>query len=139
MNLLRPVEVRALLRLPLFMSRVPCGSPDSAHDHVEQRLDLNDLLVQRPESTYYIRVSGDSMKDAGIDDGDLLVVDNGIAADHGDIVVAAVNGEFTVKKLQLRPDVRLLAMNKAWPPIVLAEEEQLDIFGVVTFTIKAME
>ncbi|MCP1438567.1 DNA polymerase V [Erwinia persicina] len=139
MNLLRPVEVRALLRLPLFMSRVPCGSPASAHDHVEQRLDLNDLLVQRPESTYYIRVSGDSMKDAGIDDGDLLVVDNGIAADHGDIVVAAVNGEFTVKKLQLRPDVRLLAMNKAWPPIVLAEEEQLDIFGVVTFTIKAME
>lgn len=139
MNLLRPVEVRALLRLPLFMSRVPCGSPTSAHDHVEQRLDLNDLLVQRPESTYYIRVSGDSMKDAGIDDGDLLVVDNGIAADHGDIVVAAVNGEFTVKKLQLRPDVRLLAMNKAWPPIVLAEEEQLDIFGVVTFTIKAME
>ncbi|WP_312042351.1 translesion error-prone DNA polymerase V autoproteolytic subunit [Erwinia sp.] len=139
MNLLRPAEVRTLLQLPLFMSRIPCGSPASVHDHVEQRLDLNELLVQRPQSTYYIRVSGDSMKDAGIDDGDLLVVDNGLAADHGDIVVAAVNGEFTVKKLQLRPDVRLLAMNAAWSPIVLAAEEQLDIFGVVTFTIKAME
>lgn len=139
MNLLRPAEVRALVQLPLFLTRVPCGAPANAYDHVEQRLDLNDLLVQRPESTYYIRVSGDSMKDAGIDDGDLLVVDNSLAADHGDIVVAAVNGEFTVKKLQLRPDVRLLAMNTAWQPIVLAEEEQLDIFGVVTFTIKAME
>ncbi|MBV4368517.1 translesion error-prone DNA polymerase V autoproteolytic subunit [Erwinia sp. BNK-24-b] len=139
MNLLRPAEVRALVQRPLFLYRVPCGSPGGAHDHVEQRLDLNDLLVQRPEHTYYIRVSGDSMKDAGIDDGDLLVVDNGLTADHGDIVVAAVNGEFTVKKLQLRPDVRLLAMNQAWPPIILAEEEQLEIFGVVTFTIKAME
>ncbi|MEI2265905.1 translesion error-prone DNA polymerase V autoproteolytic subunit [Erwinia sp. CGal63] len=139
MNLLRPAEVRALVQLPLFLTRVPCGSPAAAQDHIEQRLDLNDLLVQRPESTYYIRVSGDSMRDAGIDDGDLLVVDNGIIADHDDIVVAAVNGEFTVKKLQLRPDVRLLAMNAAWPPIVLAEEEQLEIFGVVTFTIKSME
>jgi len=139
MNLLRPAEVRALVRLPLFLARVPCGSPSGAHDHIEQRLDLNDLLVQRPESTYYIRVSGDSMRDAGIDDGDLLVVDKAITAEHGDIVVAAVNGEFTVKKLQLRPCVRLLAMNAAWPPIELAEEEQLEIFGVVTFTIKAME
>ncbi|WP_147194227.1 translesion error-prone DNA polymerase V autoproteolytic subunit [Pantoea sp. MBD-2R] len=139
MNFLRPPEVQALVQLPLFLARVPCGSPFSAQDYVEQRLDLNELLIQRPESTYYIRVSGDSMKDAGIDDGDLLVVDKSLTADQGDIVVAAINGEFTVKKLQLRPDVRLLPMNDAWVPIILQAEEQLEIFGVVTFTIKAME
>lgn len=139
MNFLLPAEVTAWLPLPLYITRVPCGSPGPAQDDVEQRLDLNDLLVQHPASTYFIKVSGDSMKDAGIADGDLLVVDKALTAGHGDIVVAAVDGEFTIKKLQLTPDVKLLAMNEAWPSIALRGEAQLDIFGVVTFTIKAME
>ncbi|WP_338558802.1 translesion error-prone DNA polymerase V autoproteolytic subunit [Erwinia sp. E_sp_B04_7] len=139
MNFLQPSEVRDNLPLPFFLARVPCGSPSSAEDDVGQRLDLNNLLIQRPDATYFIKVSGESMKDAGINDGDLLVVDNSLTADHGDIVVAAVNGEFTVKKLHLRPVVQLVAMNEAWAPIVLAEDEKLEIFGVVTFTIKAME
>lgn len=74
-----------------------------AQDDVEQRLDLNDLLVQHPASTYFIKVSGDSMKDAGIADGDLLVVDKALTAGHGDIVVAAVDGEFTIKNCSSRP------------------------------------
>lgn len=139
MNLLLPTEVTPLLPLPLYLTRVPCGLPGPAQDDVEQRLDLNDLLIQHPTSTYFIKVSGDSMKDAGIGDGDLLVVDKALTAGHGDIVVAAVDGEFTIKKLQLTPEVKLLAMNDAWPPIALKGEEKLDIFGVVTFTIKAME
>ena len=139
MNLLQLAEVRDTLSLPLFLARVPCGSPFTAEDDVGQPMDLNNLLIQHPDATYFIKVSGESMKDAGINDGDLLVVDNSLTAGHGDIVVAAIDGEFTVKKLHLRPVVQLVAMNEDWPPIVLAGEDKLDIFGVVTFTIKAME
>lgn len=139
MNLLQIAEVRKSLHLPLFLARVPCGTPCTAGDDIGQRLDLNNLLIQRPDSTYFIKVSGESMKDAGINDGDLLVVDNSLTAGHGDIVVAAIDGEFTVKKLQLRPTVQLIAMNARWAPIVLSGEDKLEIFGVVTFTIKAME
>lgn len=139
MNLLQPAVRNAVMRLPLYLERVPCGLPFSAQDGVEQRLDLNELLIQRPGATYFIRVSGESMTGAGINDGDLLIVDKSIMASHGDIVVAAVDGEFTVKKLQLVPDVRLIAMNDRWPAIIPSGEESLEIFGVVTFTVKAME
>lgn len=72
-----------------------------AQDYVEKRIDLNELLVQHPSATYFVKAAGDSMIDAGIDEGDLLVVDSARKAEHGDIVIAAVGGEFTVKKLQL--------------------------------------
>ena len=84
-----------------------------------------------------LRCHGDSMIDAGIDEGDLLVVDSARKAEHGDIVIAAVGGEFTVKKLQLLPRVQLNPMNPAYSPIVVGREETLDIFGVVTYIIKA--
>ena len=76
---------------------MPCGFPSPAQDYIEQRLDLNDLLVQRPSATYFVRASGDSMTEGGISDGDMLVVDSSLTAGHGDIVVAAVDGAFTVK------------------------------------------
>lgn len=79
-----------------------CGFPSPAQDYVEKRIDLNELLVQHPSATYFVKAAGDSMIDAGIDEGDLLVVDSARKAEHGDIVIAAVGGEFTVKKLQLR-------------------------------------
>ncbi|ARJ43960.1 DNA polymerase V [Pantoea alhagi] len=139
MDFIRPAELRAILHLPLFIERVACGFPSPAQDYIEQRLDLNDLLVQRPSATYFVRVSGDSMIEGGISDGDMLVVDCSLTPEHGDIVVAAVEGEFTVKKLQLRPRVQLVPMNPAYRPIVLNSEEGLQIFGVVTFTIKAVK
>lgn len=139
MEFIRPVELGALLRLPLFVERVPCGFPSPAQDYIEQRLDLNDLLVQRPSATYFVRVSGDSMVEGGISDGDMLVVDSSLTAAHGDIVVAAVDGAFTVKKLELRPRVRLMPMNPAWRPVIPCGEEGLEIFGVVTFVIKSVK
>ena len=139
MEFIRPVELGALLRLPLFVERVPCGFPSPAQDYIEQRLDLNDLLVQRPSATYFVRASGDSMTEGGISDGDMLVVDSSLTAGHGDIVVAAVDGALTVKKLELRPRVRLMPMNPAWRPIIPSGEEGLEIFGVVTFVIKAVK
>jgi DNA polymerase V len=110
--------------------------PSPAQDYVEDRLDLNRLAVRHPSATYFIKVSGDSMIGAGIGDGDLLVVDRSLNAEHGDIVVASVAGEFTVKELQTRPVLRLLPHNARYQPITFQSEEELQIFGVVTHTLK---
>lgn len=97
--------------LPLFLEKISASFPSPAQDYVEQRLDLNQLCVKRPAATYFVRVSGDSMIDAGIYPDDLLVVDRSIAAKHSDIVIASLNGEFTVKKLGLTPFM-LIPRNK---------------------------
>lgn len=138
MQFFKPADIRAIMPIPLFIDRVPCGYPSPAQDYVEQRVDLNELILRRPSATYFIKVSGESMIDAGICDGDMLVVDSSITAKHGDIVVAAVAGEFTVKRLCISPAVQLMPMNDAYRPITFGSEDELQIFGVVTFTIKAM-
>lgn len=132
----RPAEWREIMAVPLFSDLVPCGFPSPAADYVEQRIDLNELLVSHPSSTYFVKAAGDSMNEAGINDGDLLVVDSARTADHGDIVIAAVEGEFTVKRLQLRPTVQLIPMNSAYSPIMVGSEDTLDVFGVVTYIVK---
>ncbi|MCK6669122.1 translesion error-prone DNA polymerase V autoproteolytic subunit [Enterobacter asburiae] len=137
MEFIRPTELREIVSLPLFSDLVQCGFPSPAADYVEQRIDLNELLVSHPSSTYFVKAAGDSMIEAGISDGDLLVVDSSRTAEHGDIVIAAVEGEFTVKRLQMRPTVQLIPMNSAYSPIVVGSEDTLDVFGVVTFIVKS--
>lgn len=137
MEFIRSTELREIIDLPLFSDLVQCGFPSPAADYVEQRIDLNELLVAHPSSTYFVKAAGDSMIEAGISDGDLLVVDSSRTAEHGDIVIAAVEGEFTVKRLQLRPTVQLIPMNSAYPPIIVGSEDTLDVFGVVTFIVKS--
>ncbi|WP_368525549.1 translesion error-prone DNA polymerase V autoproteolytic subunit [Enterobacter asburiae] len=136
MDTLFSYHPKQVIELPLFLERVVCGFPSPAQDYVEDRLDLNRLAVRHPSATYFIKVSGDSMIGAGIGDGDLLVVDRSLNADHGDIVVASVAGEFTVKELQTRPVLRLLPHNARYQPITFQSEEELQIFGVVTHTLK---
>ncbi|MEQ4582965.1 MAG: translesion error-prone DNA polymerase V autoproteolytic subunit [Pantoea agglomerans] len=137
MEFIKPADIRAVMPLPLYIERVPCGFPSPAQDYVEQRIDLNALMVQHPSATYFVRVSGESMIEAGINDGDMLVVDSSLTASHGDIVVAAVEGEFTVKRLQLHPCLQLMPMNTKFKPIAIQPEDALEVFGVVTFVIKA--
>lgn len=137
MQFIKPAELREIAALPLYSDLVQCGFPSPADDYVEQRIDLNELLVHHPSATYFVKAAGDSMMEGGISDGDLLVVDSSLTADHGDIVIAQVDGDFTVKRLQLRPTVQLNPMNSAWSPIVIGCEDRLDIFGVVTFIVKA--
>ncbi|BBV40417.1 translesion error-prone DNA polymerase V autoproteolytic subunit [Citrobacter portucalensis] len=134
-----PTELRPIVALPLFSDRVPCGFPSPAQDYVEKRIDLNELLIQHPSATYFVKSSGDSMIGAGISSGDLLIVDSARKATHGDIVIAAVDGEFTVKRLQLHPTVMLLPENSVYPPITIGSEDTLDIFGVVTFIVKSTD
>ncbi len=138
MEFYQPAELRVLLSLPLFISRVPCGFPSPAQDYVEQRIDLNHLLVSHPSSTYFIKVSGDSMIEGGISDGDMLVVDSAIGAEHGDVVVAALAGEFTVKQLMLKPALHLRPMNAAYAIIPIPDPDQFEIFGVVKHVIKTL-
>lgn len=138
MRFFQPADFpRAVVALPLFSDLVQCGFPSPAADYVEQRIDLNELLIHHPSATYFVKAAGDSMVEAGISDGDLLVVDSSRTAQHGDIVIAAVDGEFTVKRLQLRPTIQLNPMNSAYSPIIVSNEDTLDIFGVVTFIVKA--
>ncbi|MBJ3590220.1 translesion error-prone DNA polymerase V autoproteolytic subunit [Salmonella enterica subsp. enterica serovar Saintpaul] len=132
-----PAELRQIVALPLFSDLVTCGFPSPAQDYVEKRIDLNELLVKHPSATYFVKSAGDSMTGAGIGNGDLLVVDSARKPAHGDIVIAAVDGEFTVKRLQLHPTVMLMPENSVYPPIMIGSEDTLDIFGVVTFIVKS--
>lgn len=136
MRMLKPAEISKIAHFPLYLERVPCGFPSPAQDYVEQQLDFNTLMVQHPRSTYIVKASGDSMIEGGIGDGDLLVVDASLRANQGDIVIAAIDGEFTVKQLQLRPTLQLNPLNAAYQPVRIVSEEALALFGVVTFVIK---
>lgn len=122
------------LRLPLFSGRVPAGFPSPADDHLDQELDLNELLVEHPAATFFCRVSGESMTGLGIFDGDIIVVDRAVEPQYGDIVLAALNGELTCKVLDTKKK-RLLSANDKYPPIPLDEDAELIIEGVVTASI----
>ncbi|MFO7767198.1 MAG: translesion error-prone DNA polymerase V autoproteolytic subunit [Pelovirga sp.] len=126
------------LTIPLFLDRVPAGFPSPASDYCEKTLDLNELCITRPAATYFVRAQGESMIDAGIFDGDILVVDRSLEPRHGDIVIAEYGGELTVKKIELKPRVRLMPMNKNYLPLVIPAGEELEIFGVVTTVIHAL-
>lgn len=120
-----------ILQLPLFADTVPCGFPSPAQDYVEAELDLNDYCILRPSSTYFVRAIGNSMTDIGLHSGDLLIVDKAERPQHGDIVIAEIEGEFTVKRLLITPRPGLQAMNPAYPTLY-PDPEQLQVFGVVT-------
>lgn len=112
------------------------GNP--AQDFVEKTLDINELCIKHPAATFFVRVAGDSMVDAGIFPGDILVVDRSIRASHGDIVIAVLDGEFTVKELALHPKPALIPRNPGFSPITLSDESELEIFGVVTNSVRDM-
>ncbi len=123
---------------PLYASRVPAGFPSPADDYVDQRLDLNDL-VEHPAATFFVKVTGDSITGASIHDGDLLIVDRALAATDGKVVIAAVNGELTVKRLTLKDGAAwLMPENSAYPPLQLKEGLDCVIWGVVTRVIHAV-
>jgi len=124
--------------VPLFSEAVKAGFPSPASDYVEKSLDLNDLCINHPAATYFVRAAGDSMIDAGIHPGDVMVVDRSLKAKHDDIVIAMLSGEFTVKQLALTPVVRLIPRNSNYQPIELQPGDELEVFGVVTFVIHAL-
>lgn len=123
------------LSLPFFRYRVRAGFPSPADDYLDNPLDLNLHLISHPSATYYVRAQGDSMVSFGIHDGDLLIVDRALEPGHGDIVVAALDGELTCKVLDLR-NKQLLSGNDMFPAIQITEDMSVVIEGVISASIR---
>ena len=121
---------------PLYSSRVQAGFPSPADDYIEDHLDLNQYLIKHPAATFFVRAEGESMVGANIHSGDLLIVDRSITPSHGKIVIAAIQGELTVKRLsQQAGKIQLLPENPKFAPIDITENSDLVIWGVVTHVI----
>ena len=122
--------------LPYFIEKVAAGFPSPAAGYVDSSIDLNDLCIEHPNATFLVRVSGLSMIDAGIHPEDLLVVDRSLEAQHCDIIVCSLDGEFTVKELCLKPSAKLVAYNPDFADIIIHDDTDFIVFGVVTSIIR---
>jgi len=121
---------------PFFLSRVAAGFPSPADDYIENSLDLNEHLIDHPAATFFVKVSGDSMTGAGINSGDILIVDRAVTAVNRSIVVAVVNGEFTVKRLiRCGKGIQLFPENPAYSPVEISGEMDFEVWGVVMHVI----
>ena len=130
---------RSTRRAPLFMSPVWAGFPSPAADYVEERLDINRYLVRRPAATFFVKVRGDSMTGAGIHSGDILVVDRSEEPTDGKVVVAALDGELTVKRIRFIGDkVLLVADSDGYSPIAVDEGAEFAVWGVVKHSIHSL-
>jgi DNA polymerase V len=132
-------DFSSLLEFDLYECPVSAGFPSPADDYVEGRLDLNRYLVKHPAATFFVRVTGDSMIDAGIHPGDLLIVDRAIAPTNGKVVIAVLNGELTVKRVrQSKQKLLLVPDNPKYPSLQIHAEMDFQIWGVVTNVIHAL-
>ena len=126
-------------KLPLYGWRVPAGFPSPADDFIEKTLDLNQHLISHPEATFFVKVSGDSMIDAGIKEGDILIVDKSLEPSSGKIVIAVIDGEFTVKRwIKKGKQYFLQPENPNFPTIELSTSSDIQIWGVVTAVIHSL-
>lgn len=127
--------------LPLIYADggIKAGFPSPAQDYITESIDLNRMLVRHPASTFYAKVVGDSMSGEGIYEGDILVIDRSIEAEHGDLAVCCLDGEFTLKRLCMNRGERLYLMpsNRKYRPIEVTPESDFMVWGVVTYTIKS--
>ena len=124
------------LKLPLAGSPVSAGFPSPAEDYIEMALDLNKELIKHPAATFYARVKGSSMIDAGIADGDLLIIDKALEPKDGDIAVCFIDGEFTLKRLALKEDgIYLMPANAEFKPIRITEENDFLVWGMLAYIV----
>lgn len=131
------VQRKKRQKAPLFAAEPAAGFPAPADDLVEKALDINDLVVANPASTFFVRVRGDSMEGAGIFSGDVLVVDKAVEARDGKIVVAAVYGEMVVKRLKKVGNTHMLySENESYDPIAVNENDDCFVWGVVVGSVR---
>jgi DNA polymerase V len=124
------------LKLPLFVSRISAGFPSPAADYIDKKLDLNQYLIKHPAATFFVRVEGSSMINAGIHDGDILIVDRAIEPVDSKIVIAVLNGEMTVKRIRKAGGkLYLVPENDEYTAIEVSEDMEFQIWGVVTSVI----
>lgn len=128
------------IKLPIYEHKVPAGFPSPADDYIDKKLDLNEYLIKNPAATFFVKVSGTSMIDAGIYDGDILIVDRSIENVNNKIVVCTIDGEFTVKRICKKgKELTLIPENSKYNLIVVTEEMDFRIWGVVTYAIHTLK
>lgn len=134
---IHPADTGSELSLPFADEGIKAGFPFPAQDFMELAIDLNKELIRHPASTFYGRVKGNSMEDAGVYDGDVLVIDKSLDPRDGDMAVCFIDGEFTVKYIQIEKDfIWLLPANESYKPIKVTSENNFIIWGIVTYSIK---
>ncbi len=125
--------------IPLISGGISAGFPSPATDFIDLTIDLNRHLIKHPAATFFARVSGSSMQDAGIGDGDLLIIDKGLEATNGRVAVCYLDGEFTLKRIQAdKTGCWLLPANPDYSPIRVTDENEFLIWGIITYVIKAV-
>ncbi|MBU0467576.1 MAG: translesion error-prone DNA polymerase V autoproteolytic subunit [Candidatus Omnitrophica bacterium] len=132
-------EARTKVKLPLYVSTIKAGFPSPADDYLDKKLDLNEHLIKHPAATFFVKVAGDSMINAGIFPDDILIVDRSLEARNNKIIVAILDGEFTVKRLKkYRGKISLVSENPNYEPIEVTEDRDFDVWGVVTNVIHSV-
>ena len=127
------------IKLPLFLESVSAGFPSPADDYIENKLDLNEFLIKNPSATFFVRVTGDSMINAGIYSGDILVVDRSIEPKDGHVVIAVIDGELLVKRLRQSDNkLYLYPENSLFEPIEVTSQMNFEVWGVVTNVIHSL-
>ena len=130
------IEDPSLGNVPMYGDAVPAGFPSPADDYLDMDLNLHDYLVQHPSATFCVKAIGDSMIDAGIQSSDVMVVDRALTPKNNDIVLAVVNGEFTVKRIKKNDEeLYLMPANENYRPMKITEDMDFQVWGVVTFII----
>ncbi len=133
------IETRTPLAVPLVSSVASCGFPSPADDYLDRPLDFNELLVQHPAATFAVRISGESMTGVGLFPGDIAVVDRSVKVTNGCIVLALIDGEFTIKRYcQVDGGIVLLAENPRFPNIEISEDSRLEVWGVLKHAIRML-
>jgi len=129
-------SITKTFKIPLLADSVSAGFPSPADDYTEENIDLNEHLISNPFSTFFLRVKGESMINAGIKDKDLIIVDKSLIAKPGDIVIAMIDGEFTIKRLSIKNDeLYLKAENHNYPDFSFKNHIDVQIWGVVIYSI----
>lgn len=129
-------EKKTEIKVPYFEAKISAGFPSPAEDYAENKLDLNEFLIKHPSATFFVKVSGDSMVGAGINSGDLLVVDRAEKPVNNRVVIAVIDGEFTVKRIHKKKEkIFLVPENDEYKPLEVKPEMNCEVWGVVTFVI----
>ncbi|MBP9855474.1 MAG: translesion error-prone DNA polymerase V autoproteolytic subunit [Candidatus Omnitrophica bacterium] len=136
---IKKYDVKSNRKYPLYLSKISAGFPSPADDYIEKSIDLNEYLINHPASTFFVRVKGDSMINAGIQNGSVLIVDRSLEAINNKIIVAVLNGEFTVKRIKkYNGSLFLIAENPNYSPIEVTSNMDFEVWGVVVHVIHSV-
>lgn len=130
-------DVTSKIDIPYANEGIQAGFPSPAQNYINESIDLNVELIKHPASTFFGKVSGDSMIEEGIEEGDILIIDKSLEPINGDLAVCCIDGEFTLKRIEIEDNcIRLMPSNATFKPIVVTLDDQFTVWGIVTYTIK---